>query len=110
MPRFDISVTEADGTCARWSGVSLESVLARAGVKIGTAVGPAEAGDYLRAVARDGSSAVFALPEFQRSFVLVAYALNGQPLSPGEGPLRLVVRDEGRRVRWVKEIQSLRVE
>ena len=110
MPRFDISVPEADGTCARWSGVSLESVLARAGVKIGTAVGPEEAGDYRRAVARDGSSAVFALPEFQRSFVLVAYALNGQPLSPGEGPLTSRRSRRRRRVRRAKEIQPLPAE
>jgi hypothetical protein len=65
---------------------------------------------YLLIEAADGYRVVFALPELAPGFtervVLLADQRDGQPLSTTEGPLRLVVPDEKRHARWVRQVGS----
>ena len=65
---------------------------------------------YLLVEAADGYRVVFALPELDPAFtervVLLADHRDGQPLTPAEGPLRLVVPDEKRQARWVRQVGS----
>ena len=94
---------------ARWTGARLADVLKRAGVKV--------TGKY---VALDGADkAVGKQPEFIRNLPLekalhvdtiLAYEMNGQPLTPEHGaPLRLIVPGEAglRSVKWLREIKLL---
>ena len=63
--------------------------------------------------AADGYRAVFALPELDSAFtgglVLLADRVDGRPLPAGVGPLRLVVPDERRHGRWVRQVIAVRV-
>jgi len=79
---------------AEWSGTGLESILALAGVKPG-AVEMVFQGSDRGAVAEKGQVAFArSLPVHDAGInsVLVAYEMNGEPLTPAHGaPLRLVV-------------------
>ena len=65
---------------------------------------------YLLVEAADGYRVVFALPELDPAFtermVLLADHRDGQPLTTTEGPLRLVVPDDKRHARWVRQVGS----
>ena len=56
---------------------------------------------------------IFALPEFDAAFtdriVLLADRRNAQPLPAAEGTLRLVIPDEQRRARWVRQVVSIHI-
>jgi hypothetical protein len=41
--------------------------------------------------------------------ILLADRRDGQPLAAAEGPLRLVVPDEKRHARWVRQVRSCTV-
>ena len=74
---------------------------------------PCQLSKFLLVEAADGYRVVFALPELDPAFrdvvVLVADRRDGQPLSTGEGPLRLVVPHEKRWARWVRQVNALKV-
>jgi DMSO/TMAO reductase YedYZ molybdopterin-dependent catalytic subunit len=63
--------------------------------------------------AADGYSVVFALPELDpRSTddpVILADAMNGEAISPGQGPYRLIVPKERRHFRWVRQVVKIEV-
>ena len=54
---------------------------------------------------------VFTLPELDSLFtdkvVLLADRRNGKPLSEKEGPVRIVVPDEKRQARWIRQVKSI---
>lgn len=43
------------------------------------------------------------------SFVFEVDRKDGKPLSTEEGPLRLVVPDEKRRARWIRQVTGVRL-
>jgi hypothetical protein len=61
----------------------------------------------------DGYRVVFALPEIDPDMtdkvVLVADRKNGKPLAGGEGPFRVIVPDDKRPARWVKQVSKISV-
>src|SRR5713226_4105039 len=66
---------------------------------------------FLVVGAADGYHAVFALPELDHAFtdriIILADRRDGKPLAEKEGPLRIVVPDEKREARWVRQVVSL---
>jgi Oxidoreductase molybdopterin binding domain len=54
-----------------------------------------------------------ALPELDPAFtskqVLLAFLRNGAPLGAKEGPYRIIVPDEKRMARWVKQVTMLKI-
>jgi DMSO/TMAO reductase YedYZ molybdopterin-dependent catalytic subunit len=63
--------------------------------------------------ATDGYRAVFALaeldPEITDRVILLADTKDGQPLSPREGPFRIIVPGEKRPARWVRQVTTVTV-
>ena len=63
--------------------------------------------------AADGYRAVFALaeldPELTDRMILLADTKDGQPLSPREGPFRIIVPGEKRPSRWVRQVTVVTV-
>ena len=63
---------------------------------------------YLLVEAADGYRVVFAPPELDLTFsdrmVLLAERRDGKPMSEKEGRLRIVVPDEKRHARWVRQV------
>jgi DMSO/TMAO reductase YedYZ molybdopterin-dependent catalytic subunit len=113
MPRQTIEATDHDGRRVHFTGVALAEILKAAGAPLGDRLRGPQLSRFLLVQAADGYRAVFALPEldpaFTDSIVLLADRREGQPLPPGEGPLRLVVPHEKRQARWVRQVKVLSV-
>ena len=91
----------------------LAGILKAAGVTFGDDFrGPALA-TYLLVEAADGYRVVFTLPELDSAYtdrvILLADRRDGNPLGGKEGPLRIVVPDEKRQSRWVRQVRSLKL-
>jgi hypothetical protein len=111
LPRVQVRATE-HGKTSTFDGVSLQSVLVAAGVRMDSLRGPALT-DVAVVEARDAYRAVFTLAELARDLggvtVIVADRRDGVPLGAIEGPLRLVVPGDGRASRWVRQLRSIAV-
>jgi DMSO/TMAO reductase YedYZ molybdopterin-dependent catalytic subunit len=96
-----------------YSGVPLMDLLAPLGVPHGrTLMGKALA-DYIVATGSDGYKTVLALgeidPAFHPGVVLVADTLDGKPLGAKTGPFRLVVSQDKRPARSVRNLVEIEV-
>jgi hypothetical protein len=113
LPHQTVRVKGPDGKEAAYEGVPIVEVLQSAGVKFGHDLrGPALA-TYLLVEAADGYRVVFALPELDPAstdrVILLADRRVGKPLDGKEGPLRIVVPDEKRHARWVRQVVALKL-
>lgn len=96
-----------------YEGVTLKSLLEKAGVEFGHSLRGKRMASCLLVEAADGYRVVIALPEIDSDFtdkqVVLAFSQNGKPLDAKEGPYRVVIPDEKRMARWVKQVTALRV-
>jgi DMSO/TMAO reductase YedYZ molybdopterin-dependent catalytic subunit len=96
-----------------YEGVPLADLLKQAGAPSGEQIRGALMTTYVIAEGSDGYRALFSLAEldsgFEDSEVLVAYSLDGKPMTGEVGPLRLVVPHDKRPARWVRMLQSITV-
>jgi hypothetical protein len=102
------SHTNADET---YSGVRLSDLLARIGAPLGNNLRGKTLANYVVATGSDGYKAVLALGEIDPAFhpgeVLVADALDGKPLDTHAGPFKLVVSEDKRPARSVRNLVSI---
>jgi DMSO/TMAO reductase YedYZ molybdopterin-dependent catalytic subunit len=96
-----------------YEGVPLGDLLKQAGVPQGEQIRGALMTSYLIAEGSDGYRALFSLAEldsgFEDSGVLIAYSVDGAPISGDVGPLRLVAPNDKRPARWVRMLASITV-
>jgi len=112
MPQTTVTVhnehTKAD---EMYTGVRVADLLAKLDAPLGNKLRGAALGDYLVATGSDGYVAVIALAEADPSFhsgeVIVADSMDGQPLDAHSGPFKLVVTEDKRPARWVRNLVSL---
>jgi hypothetical protein len=112
MPRTTVSVhnehSQADET---YTGVRLADLLAKMGVPLGHDLRGVALSGYIVATGSDGYVAVLALAETDPSFhsgeVIVADTMNGEALDPKSGPFKLVVTEDKRPARWVRNLVSV---
>jgi len=112
LPRTTIKVhdahTNADET---YSGVRLADLLAKMGVPLGSELRGQALADYIVATGSDGYLIVLALAEIDPSFhpgeVLVADMMDGKPLDQHSGPFKLVVTEDMRPARSVRNLVSI---
>jgi hypothetical protein len=94
-----------------YSGVLLIDLLKQVGAPVGKDVRGKSLAEYVVATGSDGYKAVLALAEIEPDFhpgdVLVADTMNGKPLDARTGPFRLVVSDDKRPARSVRNLVSL---
>lgn len=113
LPRRSVQAKDHDGKDTAFEGIELAEVLKLAGVKFGEHLRGKELALFMVVDAADGYRAVFALPELDHAFtdriVLIADRRDGKPLAEKEGPLRIVVPDEKRQARWVRQVVSLTI-
>jgi hypothetical protein len=112
MPRREV-VANAHRVSGRFAGVALGEVLRRVAAPGGDSLrGPALA-TYVLIEAADGYRALFALAELDSGFtdrlVLLADRKDGAALSAKDGPFQLIVPDERRPARWVRQVRRIRV-
>jgi hypothetical protein len=94
-----------------YAGVPLIELLKQVGAPTGKDVRGKALAEYVVATGSDGYKAVLALAEIEPDFhpgdVLVADAMNGKPLDAKVGPFRLVVTDDKRPARSVRNLVSV---
>jgi DMSO/TMAO reductase YedYZ molybdopterin-dependent catalytic subunit len=114
LPRKQISLPATEhGGAASFEGVRLRDILSEAKVPAGTDIRGPILSWVVIVDAADGYRAVFALaeldPAFTERLVLLADTRDGKPLPPNEAPLRLVLPDEKRPARWVRQVTHITV-
>jgi hypothetical protein len=96
-----------------YSGVPLVDLLAKLGVARGKDLMGKALAQYVVATGSDGYKSVVALgevdPEFHPGVVLVADAMDGKPLDAKVGPFRLVVTEDKRPARSVRNLVRIEV-
>jgi len=111
LPQRNVRAQGHDGKEAEFAGVPLVEVLKLAGVKFGEHLRGKNLALYLVVEAADGYRAVYALPELDPAYtdkiILLADKRAGKPLDEKEGPLRMVIPDEKRQSRWVRQVINL---
>jgi hypothetical protein len=112
LPRVKVT-TAASGTAATFEGVALQAVLEKAGVGFGETLKGKRLASYLLVEAADGYRVVIALPEIDPAYtdkqVMLAFLRDGKRLDAKEGPYRLVIADEKRMARWVRQVTTLKI-
>jgi|SRR5579863_6663071 len=107
------ATTSIPGTPTTFEGVALEAVLEKAGVEFGQTLKGKRLASCLLVEAADGYRVVIALPELDPAFtdkqVVLAFLKDGKPLDDKEGPYRIVIPDEKRMARWVRQVTTLKI-
>jgi hypothetical protein len=105
---FHNSHTNADES---YSGVRLADLLAKMGVPLGSDLRGEALANYVVATGSDGYKAVLALGEVDPSFhpgeVIVADTMDGKPLDAHSGPFKLVVTEDKRPARSVRNLVTI---
>ena len=113
LPHIKVTADEHSSGPVNFEGVSLKSVLEKAGVGFGESMKGNRLASCLLVEAADGYRAVIALPELDPAFTdkqtLLAFSRGGKPLSDKEGPYRIVIPDEKRMARWVRQVTTLKI-
>jgi hypothetical protein len=111
-PRVKVT-TGAAGSSTTFEGVPLKALLERAGVGFGETMKGKLLASCLLVEAADGYRVVIALPEIDPGFtdkqVLLVFLKDGKPLDAKEGPYRIVIPDEKRMARWVRQVTTLKI-
>jgi len=113
LPRVHVTAKDHDSAMQEYEGVTLQALLAKAGVP---ASGDLRGKNMTLAVvaeAGDGYRVVFSLAEMDGDFagetVAVVDTVNGKALGAEQGPLRLVVPGDKRQGRWVRMLKAITV-
>jgi hypothetical protein len=105
---FHNSHTNADEA---YAGVRLADLLSKMGAPLGSELRGKALAEYVVATGSDGYQAVLALAEIDPSFhpgdVLVADSMDGKPLDAHAGPFKLVVTEDKRPARCVRNLVSI---
>lgn len=113
MNHVTATVSEHNGLVSDYQGVPLVSLLGSAGLAFGKALRGKRLTTYLLVEARDGYAVVFALPELDPAFndrkIFLAYSKKGVALPDEEAPLRVIIPDEKREARWIRQVVTLKV-
>jgi hypothetical protein len=112
LPHVKVTAGKSDDP-TQYEGVSLRSVLEKAGVTFGESLKGKRLATCLLVKAADNYQVVLALPELDPAFndkqILLAFLRNSKTLDDKEGPYRLVIPDEKRMARWVRQVTTLKV-
>jgi hypothetical protein len=113
LTRQQVKATDHEQNVATFEGVLLRDVLKPLALPFGKDLRGKALTVYLLIEAHDGYRALFTLPELDSLFtdkvVLLADRRDGKPLSEKEGPLRIVVPDQKRQARWIRQVKSIAV-
>ena len=112
MPQRMVTATE-HGTPVTFQGVPLKDLLSRLTLPSDEAFRRAAASYYLLVNAKDGYRVVLAWAELDPSFtdrpVYLVTSRDGGPLSDKDGPFQLVVPDDKRPARWIRQVTGIRI-
>lgn len=94
-----------------FSGPLLSDFLSNAGVILGEPAKKQTVSSYIIIRARDNYKCVFALAEldplFSSSSIIIASKMDGKPLSENNGPYQIIVPNDKKHGRWVRQVKSI---
>ena len=112
LPHIKVTATVA-GASTTFEGVALRAILEKAGVGLRETLKGRRLASCLLVEAADGYRVVIALPELDPAFtdkqVVLAYLKDGKALDAKEGPYRIVIPDEKKMARWVRQVTTLKI-
>ena len=113
LTRRTVSTADRAGVKTTHEGVALREVLAKAAVPLGDELKGKALARVVVATAADGYQIAFAIAEIDAAFndhvILIADSRNGKPLLPDSGPLQIVVPQDRRPARWMRQVTTLEV-
>jgi DMSO/TMAO reductase YedYZ molybdopterin-dependent catalytic subunit len=113
-PQTEVTRKDRDGKDHTYSGVILSSILQKAGVTLGKDLRGENLTKFVLVEASDGYQVVFALAELDKDFtdrtIILASTVDGKPLLPADGPLRIIVQDEKKPARCIKQVTNIKVQ
>jgi hypothetical protein len=112
LPHVKVATHGAEND-ATFEGVGLKTVLEKGGAEFGHSMRGKRLASCLLVEAADGYSVVIALPELDPDFtdkqIILAFLQDGKPLDAKAGPYRIVIPDERRMARWVRQVTTLKI-
>lgn len=113
MKQTEVTAKDHGGQQRLYKGVMLFDILGAAGVSLGSQLRGKNLLKYVSVKAVDGYEVIFALaeidPEFTTQTILLAYEEDGKPLPKDDGTFRLVVPNDKKHARWIREITTIKV-
>lgn len=113
LPHEAISAS-AHGKALHCEGVALPALLRKVGAMPAEPLRGTQLARIVSVTARDGYRVAFSLAEVDpglgKTRVFVVDRCDGKPLDDKDGPVRLVVPDESRPARWVRQVQAMTVQ
>jgi hypothetical protein len=113
LPRKTVKTKDHSGVAATYEGVLLADVLQAGKVTLGKDLKGPLLAHCLLVEAADAYQVVFSLPEVDPgmtdNLVLVADRKDAKPLDAKEAPYRLVVPQEKKHARWVRQVTRISV-
>lgn len=102
-----------DGKDHIYTGAILSEVLKKAGATLGPDLKGKNLNKYILVTASDNYQVIFALAELDKAFtdrtIILADQVDGKPLPSGEGPFRIIVQDEKKPARCIREVTDIKV-
>jgi len=112
--RTNVVRKDRDGNDHTYSGVALSAILQKAGATLGKDLRGEKLNKYILVEASDGYQVTFALAELDKSFtdrnIILADQMDGKPLPQGDGPFRIIVQDEKKPARCIKQVAGIKVQ
>jgi DMSO/TMAO reductase YedYZ molybdopterin-dependent catalytic subunit len=113
LKQTEVKATDHGGQQRVYKGVALFDILNAAGVTLGGQLRGKNLLKYVEVKALDGYEVIFSLPEIDPEFtaqtILLAYETDGKPLPKGEGPFRMVVPNDKKHARWIRDVTTITV-
>lgn len=104
---------DRDGKDHVYSGVVLAEILQSAGVTLGRDLKGENLTKYVLVEASDGYQVLFALAELDKDFtdrtIILCDQIDGKPLLPADGPFRIIVQDEKKPARCIKQVTGIKI-
>lgn len=108
-----LKTKDRDGREHLFEGTLLSTLLDSVGAPLGSQLKGKNLAGYVVIKAADGYQVIFSLaeidPEFNGNPVLLAISSDDRPLSPDDGPFRIVAPGDKKRARWVRQVTAIEV-
>lgn len=112
--QVEVKRADKDGKNHSYTGPSIYDILQKAGATLGKDLRGKNLTKYVLINASDGYQVVFALaeldPEFADRQIILATTIDDEPLGPHDGPFRVIVQNEKKPARCIRQVTSIKVQ